>query len=95
MTVLLAKKKAPAPPPPTLTKREARELRRLHPQQPVKDQRKALKRRERLVRQLGKGSGVFCGVHHSEHLAEHRSREDKDGDVILDEEAYDFNEHFK
>ncbi len=51
MTVLLKKKMAKKS-LPELTKKEAKELRRLNPH-PAKNRRKELKRNERLVKQIG------------------------------------------
>ena len=58
MTVVLGKKPEKQR-PPAVTKREAKELKKINPQ-PAKDRRKALKRKERLIRQLGK-YWVRCG----------------------------------
>lgn len=52
MTVLLCKKPEKKS-LPAITRREAKEMRKINPQ-PGKQRQKALKRKERLIRQLGK-----------------------------------------
>ena len=43
---------------PTITRKEAKELRKINPQ-PGKERRKAAKRKEKLIRQLGELSVFF------------------------------------
>ena len=56
MTVLMEEKPAKKT-TPTITKKEAKELRRINPQ-PAKEKQKIVKRRQKLIRQLGKQSQV-------------------------------------
>ncbi len=51
MTVLMEEKPVKKT-TPSLTKKEAKELRKINPQ-PAKEKRKAMKRKEKLIRQLG------------------------------------------
>ena len=88
MTVILSKKTSKNS-LPSITKKEAKEMRKINPK-PTKH-KKELKRNEQLGEYNGYNKVMSILL---PNLCPSEPHQDKDGDVILDTDAYNFDEHF-